>query len=368
MTRLAPGKVAAMTLAAVLAAAAPSARADEASAALAKYSTRIDAAIDRALSYLVSQQLDDGSFSSSVKTSLRNRRGVASGGGNTAVTSLCVMAFLAKGHTPGVGPYGEVINKGIDFVLSRQQQNGLLVGTGRVHGAMYYHGMATLMLSEVSGMVSPKRQKRLDAVLSKALHLILAAQKVRKPAKYQGGWRYLPTSRDSDISLTGWSLMALRSARNNGASVPLESIEAAVRFVMNCRVSTGAFAYRPGSGPGLARTGVALLCLEICGRHRNAACVGAGKYILSHLPRNFGHSYFYYGLYYCSQGMFQLGGEEWEKYALHMYKMMLDFQNKTDGSWPQGGGTEARAGKCYSTAMGVLAMSVSYRQLPIYQR
>ncbi len=39
-----------------------------------------------------------------------------------------------------------------------------------------------------------------------------------------------------------------------------------------------------------------------------------------------------------------------------------------DGSWPQGISSEATAGRCYSTAMGVLAMSVSYRQLPIYQR
>ena len=47
--------------------------------------------------------------------------------------------------------------------------------------------------------------------------------------------------------------------------------------------------------------------------------------------------------------------------------MMLKFQKK-DGSWPPGGASEATAGACYATAMGVLAMTVSYRQLPIYQR
>jgi len=329
--------------------------ADKASATLAEYAQRIDQALDRALAFLAAQQQKDGSF----KTMMR---------GNTGITSLCVMAFLAKGHTPGAGPYGEVINRGIDFVVSQQSASGVLIKVGRSHGAMYSHGIATLMLSEVSGMLTPERQKRVDQALGKALKLILAAQKIRKPAKHQGGWRYQATSRDSDISLTGWSLMALRSARNNGASVPLESIEAAVKFVMNCRMPDGGFAYQPGSGSGLARTGTALLCLELCGRHRSAACIGAGKYILARLPKNYGANFFYYGLYHCSQGMFQLGGANWERFAVHMYKMMLDFQNKKDGSWPQGGGSEAKAGVCYSTAMGALALSVSYRQLPIYQR
>jgi hypothetical protein len=47
--------------------------------------------------------------------------------------------------------------------------------------------------------------------------------------------------------------------------------------------------------------------------------------------------------------------------------MMIKYQEK-DGSWPQGAANESSAGICYSTAMSVLALTVSYRQLPIYQR
>ena len=346
-------RVVACVLAAVLAAPA-AARGDEASAALAKYAQPVDKALDKALAYLAAQQQKDGSFKSPM-------------GPNTAVTSVCVMAFLAKGHTPGTGPYGEVINKGIDFVLSQQHDNGMLVKAGGGGQSMYNHGMATLMLSEVSGMVSPRRQKRLGTALSKALRLILSAQKVKKHPMYQGGWRYQPTSIDSDISLTGWQLMSLRSARNNGAAVPLEAIEEAVKFVLRCRCDGGGFGYQRPGGPNVSRTGVALLCLELCGRHRDKASVGAAGFILQHLPSSFGQQYFYYAVYYCSQGMFQLGGTEWERYAAHLYQMMLRFQ-RPDGSWPQGGGSEATAGTCYATAMGTLAMSVSYRQLPIYQR
>lgn len=335
--------------------AVPTASADDEPPALAKYQEQVDKAVDKALAYLKTQQAADGSFASgSMK-------------GSTAVTSFAVMAYLAKGHTPGNGEYGDVINKGIDYILSQQKKEGMLVGPAPSHGPMYCHTIATLMLSEVSGMVDDARQKKIDKVLPVALKIIISAQQVKKPPAQQGGWRYSPQAVDSDISCSGWALMGLRSARGNGAQVPKEAIEQAVKFIMNCRMPDGGFAYQPGGGSGLARTGTGLLCLELCGRHGDKATTAAGDWILKHLPRNVGEDFFYYGLYYCSQGMFQLGGQHYEKWATHMYEMMLKVQ-KPDGSWPQGAGNEAAPGTCYSTAMTVLAISVSYRQLPIYQR
>lgn len=335
----------------------PVARADKAVASLAKYKAPVDKAIEAALAYLAKAQLKDGNFPGGMPQ-------------NSAVTSLVVMAFLAKGNTPGVGPYGEVINKGIGAVLASQQSNGLLSAGSRSHGSFgYSHNICTLMLSEITGMVDAKRQEKVDAALSKALKLILSAQRIKKrQPRDQGGWRYQHTSPDSDISCTGWALMSLRSARNNGADIPGEAIAQALKYVMNCRAKDGGFCYQSnGSNPGLARTGTALLCLELCGQHRSKVSLQAGDWILAHLQTKYGDSHFYYGLYYTAQGMFQLGGEHWEKFGAHLYEMMLRFQQK-DGSWPNGSSNESKAGPCYATAMSVLAMSVSYRQLPIYQR
>jgi prenyltransferase beta subunit len=331
--------------------------ADQELSSLAKFDKPVDDAMDKALEFLAAKQEPDGSFGNK-------------GPARTAVTSLVVMAFLSKGHLPGLGPYGEVINKGVDFTIKAQHSSGLICAEGNAHGAMYSHGIGTLMLSEVSGMLDPQRQAACDAALSKAVKVILAAQTIRrKNPKEQGGWRYQSTSNDSDISVTSWQMMALRSARNNGAPVPREAIDEAVKFLMNCRAKDGGFAYQPGESPGLARTGTALLCLELCGKHRDDATIGAGNWTLKKLPKDFGggDGFFYYGMYYCSQGMFQLGEKYWEQWAQNMYTLMLKFQNK-DGSWPVGGGNENQAGPCYSTAMAVLAMSVSCRQLPIYQR
>jgi len=342
-------------LLAALVALAPLARADEESPALAKYREPVDKALDRALEYLAKHQESDGSFES---RSMRR---------STAITSLAVMAFLAKGYTPGQAPYGDVIDRGIDFVLGAQQWNGMLVGDTRSHGPMYSHCISTLMLSEVSGMVSPERQKRLDVALGKALRLILAAQKMPKPRHHKGGWRYQHNSHDSDISCTGWALMSLRSVRNAGGAVPREAIDDAVQFVLNCRSRDGGFGYQPGGGSGLARTGTALLCLELCGRHNTTETLGAGDWILRHMRETGRDGFFYYGIYYTSQGMFQLGNEYWEKFADNMYSTLLKMQ-QPDGSWSEGRGNEARAGRCYSTAMAILALTPAYRQLPIYQR
>jgi len=415
-----------LTAVLVVVLAATPTRADRASTALAKYDQPVNKAIDRALAYLAKHQQRDGAIHVNAQST-------------TAITSLSVMAFLAKGYTPGTGPYGEVINRGIDYVLASQQSNGLIVNPRQARGPMYSHCISTLLLSEVSGMVDPARQKLIDKALGRALLVILAAQGVAKSAMHRGGWRYQHTSRDSDISCTGWAIMSLRSARNNGSSVPKEAVDDGIEFVMRCRSPSGAFSYQPGGSPGTARTGTALLCLELCGHHRSQAALKAGDSILESIGAaradragkeaqlekkaelqaqkiidaakrrvelaerrgeagrralelaqrqvelakrraeqlkgrmqaarrrarmRFGGSHFYYGLYYCSQGMFQLGGEHWERFAAYLYEMMLKFQ-RDDGSWPEkGGGT----GPCYSTAMGVLAMSVSYRQLPIYQR
>ena len=346
--------------------------ADVESPALAKYKKPVEVSVDKALAYLAKIQIPPGKpYAGSFECPLVN---------NSGVPSLCVMAFLSKGHTPGTGMYGEVINRGVDFVLSTFNSGNNMFGGLTTGGPMYQHCIATLMLAEVSGMVDPERQRKIDAVLPKALNLIVSAQKVPKNAEDAGGWRYNPTSTDSDISLTGWAVMALRAGRLNGAAIPKESIDGAVQYILKCRLPAGrsqcVFAYIPNhprlNGSGMGRTGVGVLVLELCGQHGHPATIEGGESMLRGMPRSvradMGAAMFYYGEYYCSQAMFQLGGKYWETWAPVMYDTLMKGQ-QNDGSWPEDMHEWAKAGgQAYSTAMSVLAMTVSYRQLPIYQR
>ncbi len=228
---------------------------------------------------------------------------------------------------------------------------------------MYAHNISTLFLSEVSGMVDPERQKRIKGALSRALHLILRAQRVPKSPQHQGGWRYHPGSRDSDTSCSGWALMALRSAKLNGAAVPDRAIEDAVEYLYrHYDDRLGTFGYSNRTSHKESLTGMGLLCLELCGEHGKPATIKAGDFVLRNHRRLSNNQFEFYGNYYSAQGMFQLGGKYWETYADWMYKSYLPKQ-QDDGSW-----YSREAGRVYGTATMVLAFTVPYRQLPIYQR
>ncbi len=325
------------------------------SEAIAPYATEIEVAVTRGLDFLVSEQLPDRSF--------RGGHGRESG-----VVALVGMAFLAAGHTPGRGPYGDFINQCIDYCLDTQREDGYIaINYGR---GMYSHSIASLFLSEVSGMVDPARQQRLDKALPKTLDIIISAQNVPKSEDHRGGWRYTPESRDSDLSCSGWALMALRSARLNGARVPDENIDLAVEYMLRLQDAGGGFHYQlaPGHAPASTMTGLAVLCLELTGFHGRPEVQRAMAFIARAFRNIPGDRHWEFALYYNAQATFQHGGKNWESFAQWMYTHYLP-QQRDDGSWPRHHASwSIEAAEAYTTAMVVLSFTVPYRQLPIYQR
>lgn len=349
--------------------------AQEADPVMAKYKTRLNQAVERGLVYLAKQQLDANAAQALGRQELIGSFAEPQAPGDTGITSLAVLAFLANGHLPGLGRYGDVINRGIDYILGQQLENGLLICAdprGRTSGLMYSHSISTLLLCEVSGMVDRKRQQRIDEVLPKAVLLLLQAQKVPKSEDNEGGWRYHPGTTESDLSLTGWSVMALRASKMNGAAIPDPYIEKAVSYILKCRHQSGGFTYYPKNGkPTPSMTGVALLCLELCGEHGREELKLAGDYILKNPPQMKNQNgvpeiHRYYAYYYCGQAMFQLGGKYWLEFAPLAFDALLEDQ-QNDGRWayPE---KVFQYNTSYPTSMAVLTLTVPARQLPIYQR
>jgi len=89
--------------------------------------------------------------------------------------------------------------------------------------------------------------------------------------------------------------------------------------------------------------------------------IRGGNFLLR-VPPGINQGHFCYATYYCTQAMFQLGGNYWEYYRPKMQAVLLQRQNAANGSW------NMEHGPSYATAMCVLALTVEYRFLPIYQR
>jgi hypothetical protein len=332
-----------------------------------------DEAIGRGLLYLRrTQSVANGSWAG-----LRAGFGgvAAPDGGDPAITALAVMAFLSAGHVPGEGPHGAAVEKGIRYVMNGQQRNGLL---GVAHGGMtemYHHGICSLMLAEAAGMTSGPLAAELVQRLESAVKVVLNGQRSTSPiVTDRGGWRYTVTGADADLSVTGWQLLALRGARNLGCDVPADRIQAAVEYVRRCHDrQSGGFRYTVRDRVTVACTGTGILALELCGKeyHKSAEVLAAGQYILFNDldPRQ---AHFFYGIYYTSQAMFQIGDDFWKRYRPRLHGLLLQTNPpKGDGSWQAGGPAahdDGRWGPNYCTAMAILALTVEYRYLPIYQR
>jgi hypothetical protein len=318
---------------------------------------RVDQAIIDGLEFLAREQQPNGCWVTQ------------NWGESTATTALAVMSYLAAGHLPGEGKYGEAMNRGIRFVIDQQQENGLLVVRGS-HGPMYSHGIATLMLAEVIGVSEEEDADRVREALEKAIQLILVSQAVSKDDRQRGGWRYQPESTDSDLSVTAWQVLALRAAKDVGCDVPAEAIDDAISYVRGCaRQENGVFqgfGYQQGNGQTPTLTGTGITAMEVCGNHEAPESVGGADWLLTHMLHP-DHDFFYYGVYYNAVGMFKLGGEYAEQTRKHLVDTLLPMQ-QGDGSWVPQQGNERDAGRIYATTMVILALTVDYQYLPIYQR
>jgi hypothetical protein len=337
-------------------------------AAPAREHEPFEEAVDSGVAYLAKSQTRAGGWSPEFVA----ERGQA---GDPAVTALAVMAFLSAGHVPGEGKYGPVVERGIRFVLDAQQPSGLLARPDAGYTEMYSHGICTLMLAEAAGMTDERTADELRGKLERAVRVILKAQ--RETKSDTGGWRYRVVVHPddpppaADLSVTGWQLMALRAARNVGCDVPQSAVKAAVEYVRRCHdPKAGGYTYTVGGNVTPACTGAGILSLELAGKehHRTHEALRAGSYLLQHQPE-VDKPHFFYGMYYTSQAMFQLGDNYWAEYRPRLHGLLLKANPpRANGAWYGKGADDAQYGPYYATAMAILALTVEYRFLPIYQR
>jgi hypothetical protein len=336
-------------------------------------SQRLDEAVERALQWLAGQQQRDGSFP-------------AMPNGQPGVTSLAALAFLSAGHLPESEPYGSHLHRAIDYVLSCEREAGLLNAAkpgqrwefdAPSHTGYYNHAIAGLMLSESSGQLQGQRSEKVVAAIERALGFTTKKQLLEIAGRPQdeGGWRYpVPHPTDSfksDLSITAWQLTFLRSAANAGFDVKSGTIDAAEKYVKGLyKEKKKNFTYdhrRVTRGV----TGAGIMAMAMLGQHGSKEALAAANWIKRHPFKSYGERVgqldrFHYSVYYCTQGMYQIGGKDFREFFPHVVDLLVQNQ-RPDGSWPAVD-YERRFGDAYVTAMSVLALTTHYGLLPIHQR
>jgi squalene cyclase len=306
----------------------------------------MEESVERGLRYLAGLQNEDGSF------------GRGQFAKHAGITALCGLAFMADGHLPGRGAYGDNVRKALDFVLSSATETGLLAAENS-HGPMYGHGFATLFLGEIYGMNNEDARVR-DA-LTRAVELIINSQ------NQEGGWRYNPVPYDADISVTICEIMALRSARNAGIKVPKETIDRAIAYVRSCQNSDGGFRYMSTSGTSLwPRTAAGVASLYYAGVYSDNSIDRGLNYLQDSVNPdaggNSGEAHYFYGHYYAVQAMYLAGGKRWTAWWPNIRDEMISKQAAT------GGWMDYQAGQAYSTSMALIVLQMPKRYLPIFQK
>lgn len=289
---------------------------------------------------------------------------------HVGVTALAVMAFLAGGHLPGRGRYGDVVERALGFILRAQDADSGYISMNETR--MYSHAFSMLALAEIYGMTHRNEVKE---ALQRATELTVLAQ------NSEGSWRYRPHAPDSDMSITVCQIMALRAARNIGITVPKSTIDRAHAYVDRSANRTGRRGFRDFGGfkyqaKSSTRTTFPLTAAGI------ATLFHAGVYkdefidlAIDYLKRNLAsmhqriqHYFYWYGHYYAAQVFFFASDENqklWDDvYWPRVRSELLRAQASYDGSWPLAVGP----GNAFSTAVACIILQIPFQYLPIFQK
>ncbi len=333
-------------------------------------------AIERSLAWLSRQQQKDGHWSlngpyddpGTIQT-------------NTGATSLALLALVGDGNTHQAGPHREVVRKGIEWLRGIQRPTGDLfdIAEQGKEAHFYSHAQGTIALCEALALSG---DESLRPVATRAVNFLVQSQNPKL-----GGWKYRPLAEDGigDLSVTGWALMALHTARMAKIDVPPEAFLLSSTFLDAVQAAPddpSRYRYRPDEpaqdAQGMSMTAEGLLCRQWLGWPREYAPMVKGtEFLLSvrNEPvwaegrRNV------YAWYYTSQTLHNLGGDPWRRWFGQVAPLIVKAQStsgKNAGSWsptrPRGAFLEwgHGAGRLYFTVMCTLILETPDRHAPIY--
>jgi hypothetical protein len=320
-------------------------------------------AVALALKWLAAHQNADGSWNFNHRLAPACRGKCADPGRledcATGATAMALLPLLGAGQTHREGEYRPVVERGLYYLVGRMKVREGVGGLNEGGGAMYAHGLSSIVLCEAYAMT---HDKALLAPAQLSLNFIAAAQD-----PVGGGWRYQPRT-PGDTSVVGWQLMALKSGHLAYLQVDPRTIAGVSRFLDSVQADSGSqYGYTsPGNGP--ATSAIGLLCRMYLGWKQDHAALERGVQQLAAQGPSATNLYYDY---YATQVMRHHGGEAWQKWNLKMRDSLVDSQSRQGheaGSWHMRGGDHGSeaGGRIYCTSLATMILEVYYRHMPIY--
>jgi hypothetical protein len=319
------------------------------------------AAVARGLEWLARNQRPDGSWSFAGPYSDGTSMDTIS-----AATAMALLAFQGDGNTHVAGKYKTNVARAWKWLLKQQDESGCFYQSGGINHRFYAHGQCTIAICELYAMTGDTIYRQ---PAQRAVDYCLRTQ---SPA---GGWRYDPNT-DSDVSVTGWIVMALQSAKMAGLNVPKENLRKVEKFLDRIALNGGSrYPYQENGEVRRSMTAEALLMREYLGWKRDdRRLVNGINWITS--PENlidFQNNRDAYYWYYATQAAFHMEGDAWNRWNTVMRKAVPEQQvlrGKEMGSWDPLKPSEDQwgryAGRLYVTCLSIYMMEVYYRHMPIY--
>ena len=332
------------------------------------------AAVRRGLAWLARNQItrDDearGLEAGSWSLSGPYPDGVPQGDDNAvAATAMALLAFQGDGNTHQRGEYRQNVARAWNWLLQQQDAKGNFFHVGGWNHAFYTQGLCTIAVCELYGM-SKDPEYREPA--ERAVKYCLDSQSP------QGGWRYTARS-DSDVSVTGWIVMGLQSARMAGLDVPQDHLDRVTAYLDKVGREDGSrYPYQFDGEIRLSMTAEAMLCRQYLGWKRDDPRLVAGVAWITapeHLV-DYDKNRDVYTWYYATQVAHHMEGDVWKRWNGVMRQVVPEHQitaGRETGSWdperPTMDQHGPEGGRLYVTCLSLYMLEVYYRHLPIYSK
>lgn len=302
--------------------------------------------------------------------------------GDIACTAYAILCYLGYGYDhKAPSRYRGTVKKGIEYLLHAQKADGLW---GQRN---YENAIATMAVAEAYAM---SQDPLLKAPAQRGVDRILARQTPDPAGGYALGWDYeAPNAARIDASVTGWNVMALKSAAVGGLNTG-NSLEGArqwlrrtwqaanpqwkslgsteeSRFPYTWNATDNTFSIDAVGSPAHDLACVGALCAVFLNHKSGDVMLETMcNYSMKHqLPAAYPCNTYY--LYYNSMAMFQAGGDRWRTWGKTVPSMLVAAQRKTsdcyDGSWDYAGTVFPghQTGRLLSTAYCCLSLEVYWR-------